>query len=374
LSTAGDTPGGTPGRDARSAWTFRQTLAVMAAIGAAVVAWQLTQLLLLIFASMLVAVMIHDFARAMMRWAKLPFYGALILAVLVPLLGLIVIFGLFGTIMYSQFTDLAQTLPAQIKELTAWLKSSAPGREALAAADTYAPTMDSVMGFAQTALSNVGAALSGVAIVVVAGVYLAAQPMLYVEGVVALMSPERAARTRRSFEAIHLALTSWLKAQAVGMAFVAVGTSIGLSVIGIPSGLALGLVAGLCEFVPYLGVILVSVPAVLIGFGIDVQTGWLTVAVLVVVQQLQGNVVTPLAQRQLADLPPALTIFSLIAFGLLCGPMGVVLAVPLTVVALTLAKVGYAPAPLPLADPGVELEDGHPPALPSSDTRPTGTG
>lgn len=367
--------GANASKDEKSLWTFRQTLAVMAAIAIALIAWQLTQLLLLIFASMLVAVMIHDFARAMMRRLRLPFYGALVLAVLLPLLGLIIIFGLFGTIMYAQFTDLAQALPAQIKALTAWLKSSAPGREALAAADTYAPNMDSVVGFAQSALSNVGAALSGIAIVLVAGIYLAAQPGLYVDGVTALMSPERAARTREGILATHAALTSWLKAQAVGMAFVAVGTSVGLSVIGLPSGLALGLVAGLCEFVPYLGVILVSIPAVLIGFGIDVQTGWLTVAVLVVIQQLQGNVVTPLAQRQLSDLPPALTIFSLIGFGLLCGPMGVVLAVPLTVVGLALIKAGrMAPEPLPLAGPSVELGDGHPPALPPPDARANGPG
>jgi predicted PurR-regulated permease PerM len=143
---------------------------------------------------------------------------------------------------------------------------------------------------------------------------------------------------------MHHALTSWLKAQAVGMAFVAVGTSIGLSLIGLPSGLALGLVAGLCEFVPYLGVILVSLPAVLIGFGIDAQTGWLTVVVLIVVQQVQGNIVSPLAQRRMADLPPALTIFSLIGFGMLCGPMGVVLAVPLTVVAIALVKAARSGA------------------------------
>lgn len=330
--------------DRDSVRVFRMAMAAMAAIGLALVTWQLTQLLLLLFASILVAVMIHDFARALERRTKLHFYAALVLAVVLPLLALLVIFGLFGTIMYGQFVDLAQDLPAQIRELTEWLKSSRPGREALAVADSYAPKMDAVLGMAQTTLSNVGAALSGLAIVLVAGIYLAAQPALYIDGIVAMLSPERAMRVRTSMEACHSALTSWLKAQAVGMAFVAVATSIGLSVIGLPSGLALGLVAGLCEFVPYLGVILVSLPAVLIGFGIDVQTGWLTVAVLVVVQQLQGNVVSPLAQRSLADLPPALTIFSLIGFGILCGAMGVVLAVPLTVVVLALAKANRARA------------------------------
>ena len=321
-----------------SARLFRLTLAVMAGIAVALITWNLLQLLLLLFASILAAVMIHDFAHTLMRWWKLPFSGAIILAVLLPLMVLVVIFGLFGTIMYGQFAILAEQLPAQMKAFTAWLQSSVPGREALAVANGYAPRMEAIFGFAQSALSNIGAAVSGLAIVTVAGIYLAAQPGLYIDSLVDLLPPSRAIKARASLAAAHKALTAWLKGQAIGMAFVAVGTSIGLTLVGMPSGLALGLVAGLCEFVPYLGVILVSLPAIIIGFGIDVQTGWLTVAVLVVVQQVQGNIVSPIAQRRMADLPPALTIFSLIGFGMLCGPMGVVLAVPLTVVALALIK------------------------------------
>ena len=317
---------------------FRRTLVVMAAIALAVVTWQLNQLLLLVFASMLVAVMIHDFARALMRWSKIPFYTALPLAVILPLVVISVIFGLFGTIMYDQFTALATTLPGDFRNFTRWLETFAAGREALAAANSYAPKMEQVFNFAQLALTNIGSAASALAVILVAGVYLAAQPGMYTDSVLAMMPPARAAQARASLTAIHSALTAWLKAQAVGMAFVAVATSVGLSVIGIPSGLALGLVAGLCEFVPYLGVILVSIPAIIIGFGIDAQTGWLTVLVLAIVQQLQGNVVSPIAQRRMADVPPALTIFALIGFGILCGAMGIILAVPLTVVALALVK------------------------------------
>lgn len=328
--------------DVDNARLFRRTLVVMAAIATALVMWKLVQLLLLLFAAVLAAVMIHDFASALKRRAKLPFAAALTLAILLPLLALAIIFGLFGAIMYAQFAELAQQLPAEWQAFTQWLQSSAPGREALAAANAYAPRMEAVLGFAQSALANIGSAASALAIISVAGVYLAAQPGLYVEGFLSMLSPPRALHARHSLEAIQSALTAWLKGQAIGMAFVAVGTSIGLSLIGVPSGLALGLVAGVCEFVPYLGVILVSIPAIIIGFGIDVQTGWLTVLVLLVVQQLQGNVVTPLAQRRMSDLPPALTIFSLIGFAALCGPLGVVLAVPLTVVGLTLVKVARA--------------------------------
>jgi predicted PurR-regulated permease PerM len=324
--------------DAENARLFRRTLVVMAGIALSLITWKLVSLILLLFASILAAVMINDLTRALMRWTRLPFAAALTLAILLPLVIIGIVFGLFGTIMFKQFAILAETLPSDWQDFTSWLRSSVVGREALAAAESYAPKMETVLGFAQSALANVGSAASALAIILVAGVYLAAQPSLYIDGLLSLMSPPRAVHARHTLVSIQQALTAWLKAQAVGMAFVAVATSIGLTLIGLPSGLALGLVAGLCEFVPYLGVILVTLPAIVIGFGIDVQTGWLTVIVLVVVQQVQGNIVSPLAQRRMADLPPALTIFSLIGFGVLAGPLGVVLAVPLTVVAVALIK------------------------------------
>jgi predicted PurR-regulated permease PerM len=134
------------------------------------------------------------------------------------------------------------------------------------------------------------------------------------------------------------AVSGWLKAQGVSMVFVGIFTGVALGLVGIPAAPALGLVAGLCEFVPYLGTIVVAVPAILIGFSISPETGIWTIVVIVIVQQVQGNIVTPLVQSSMAELPPALTIFSLIAAGILLGPMGVILAVPLTVVAQTLVK------------------------------------
>ncbi len=93
---------------------------------------------------------------------------------------------------------------------------------------------------------------------------------------------------------------------------------------------------------PYLGVILVAAPTVILGFGQGADTGIFTIIALVVVQQLQGNVVMPIAQSTFGDVPPVLTIFSLIAAGTLLGPLGVVLAVPLTVVGMALLKVRLA--------------------------------
>ncbi len=343
--TQAPTPPGTPPRGGDSMALFRRTLIVMAGIGLAVITWQLYQLLLLLFASLLAAQMFSGLADLLKRRLRLPFAAALALAVLLPLLSLTLVFGLFGSLMANQFATLAQQLPLAVSNGERWLASTAIGREILDAASHYAPRIDTVVGIVQSTLANVGAGLSQLVIVLVSGVYLAAQPKLYIGGAVRVAHRLGARSAEATLAAIQKSISAWLKAQAVSMAFVAVGTSVGLSLVGLPSALAIGLVAGLCEFVPYLGVILVSAPATLIGFSISFETGIFTVITLIVVQQLQGNVVTPMAQGKLADLPPALTLFSLIAAGVLLGPLGVILAVPMTVVGMVLFRQAMVDRP-----------------------------
>ncbi len=334
-----DTPPHTPDDSGR--W-FRRSLAVMAGIGLAIAIWQLQQLVLVIFASALVGLMLSDFAAFLQRVLRLPFALAIAAAVLIPLIALAIIFGLFGSLMTEQFIILSERLPAAVATVEGWIKATPVGADVIAQVSDYAPKVSQVVDFAQSALANIGSAITGLAVVLVAALYMAAQPRLYVDGLIDMLAPETRPRVREALAAVRLSLTAWLKGQAIGMAFVAVGTSLGLWLVGLPSPLAIGLVAGLCEFVPYLGVVLVAIPTVVLGFGQGVDSGIFTIIALAVVQQLQGNVVMPIAQKTFGDLPPVLTIFSLIAAGTLLGPLGVVLAVPMTVVGMAMLKVRLA--------------------------------
>lgn len=330
-----------PSLDDSGRW-FRRTLAVMAGAALALILWQLQQLLLVLFAAALVGLMLSEFAALLQRRLRLPFALALAAAILIPLAILALVFGLFGSLMVEQFLLLAERFPEAVNSVEALARGNPIGREVLARIGAFAPSMPQVAGILQGALSNVGSAFTGLAVVLVAALYLAAQPRLYVDGLIAMLPAAAQPRAAETVAAVRDALTAWLKGQAIGMAFVAGGTSAGLALVGLPSPLAIGLVAGLCEFVPYLGVVLVSVPTVILGFGQGVESGIFTIVVLVVVQQLQGNVVMPIAQSRFGDLPPVLTLFSLIAAGTLLGPLGVVLAVPMTVVGMALLKLRLA--------------------------------
>lgn len=71
---------------------------------------------------------------------------------------------------------------------------------------------------------------------------------------------------------------------------------------------------------------------------VDVPTAMATALLYVAVQQVEGNLVTPLLTRRMVDLPPALTLFSIVGFGVVFGLAGVLLTTPLTVVAFVAAK------------------------------------
>lgn len=105
--------------------------------------------------------------------------------------------------------------------------------------------------------------------------------------------------------------------------------ALGLSVIGVPSPLALGAIAGVLEFVPIAGPVLGAIPALLLASTQGWHTMGRTLLVFVVVQQLESNVIMPL----MVALPPAVGLFAVVVMGVLFGPLGLLLGYPLAVVA-----------------------------------------
>ena len=91
-------------------------------------------------------------------------------------------------------------------------------------------------------------------------------------------------------------------------------------------GLALGFIAGLAEFVPLIGPIFAAIPALLIAGAQDWQTVLLALAVLVVVQQVESTLISPLIADRMASIAPAVGLFAVVAMGVLFGPLGLIWA------------------------------------------------
>jgi predicted PurR-regulated permease PerM len=178
----------------------------------------------------------------------------------------------------------------------------------------------------------------GILATIVGGIFLAAQPALYRAGLLQLFPGTARDRAAATLDSCGGALRLWLLGQLAGMVIVGALTGFGVWLVGLPSPIALGVLAGLLEFIPYAGPILMAIPALLIAATMDMRTVLETLAVFVAVQQLEGHLIMPLIWRRAVLLPPALTLFALFAMGLVFGPLGVLLAAPLTVVAYVSVK------------------------------------
>jgi predicted PurR-regulated permease PerM len=184
-------------------------------------------------------------------------------------------------------------------------------------------------------------ALFSFLIVLVIGIYLAYDADLFILGIVKLVSKDKRSRARRTLHGVGVTLYWWLIGRFCSMAIIAIFTVIGLWLIGMPMALTLGLFAGVMTFIPNLGPIISVIPAILLAL----QDGWAQVgyvaALYAGIQVIESYVITPIIQRQVIAMPPALILCGQIVMGVLQGILGVLLATPLVAVTIVLVKLLY---------------------------------
>jgi len=320
---------------------LRRLLVTIAVVALFVLLWQLSGLLLLVFGAVLVAVMLHAVAEPIARYTPLRLPVTLVLA---PLLILGVVGAtswLMGAEVRAQVAVLQETVPAAWRAFQARLAATPLGREALEMMRDAAPAGSGVLSGVGRAVTSATGAVVNTLLVLVAGIYLAAQPGYYARGLVKLVPKSRQPLAADTLSAIGRALKLWLVGQLAAMVVVGALVGIGLHVIGVPGALALGLLAGLTNFIPVVGSIVAAVPALLLALAQGGDAFVWTLLLVVVVQQLEGNVISPLIQRGAVDLPPALLLFALVGFGAMFGALGVIFAAPLTVALFVAVKKLY---------------------------------
>jgi len=145
-------------------------------------------------------------------------------------------------------------------------------------------------------------------------------------------------KTERIIDFINLLekrINNWFWGQVFLMVIVGTLTYIGLNLIGIKYALPLAVLAGLLEIVPNLGPTLAAIPAILIGFSQSPFLGISALALAILVQQLENNLIVPLIMKKAVGLNPIITLMALIIGGKLAGVFGVLLSVPVVVLLKT---------------------------------------
>ena len=266
--------------------------------------------------------------------------------------------GFFGSILGGRAADSAvgtttgATVPgAGIGPTTAALADSAR-----AAADTVAgeaPTasetlrsrlgqqLSSATQYVFPFLSQTIAIFAGIILIIFVAIYIAADPDTYHRGMMHLFPHHMRTRAGEVLSAIATVLRRWLVTQLIAMTVIGTVTTVALLILDVKAAFALGLIAGLMEFIPTVGPLLSAIPAVAMGF-LDSPQKALTVALLYMgIQFLENHLLIPMLMKGGVDIPPVLTILSQALFTLLFGFLGLMVAVPALAATMVAVKMLY---------------------------------
>ncbi len=340
----------------------RRVLIALLLVGIAAALWMASDALMLLFGAILFAVILRGLAGLLMKLVpRLPDKAAVGIVLVVLLAAFAGAVLLFGAQISQQFGKVAQQLPTGVGEIEEWLRGTEWGKRLLQSAGGSIPMMgagpeasdgggqngsapDAVgwlirrAGEALMALAN---GLAGLVVVLFGAIFLALQPGLYRTGFEKLLPKDRQQQVDRALGRTGDALWLWAAGQLAEMVIIGVVTGVGLWMLGVPAPLALGIIAGLLEFIPFAGPILAAIPGVLLALTVSPTLALWTALFYLVLQQLEGNLILPLVQRRAVSLPPVLAIFAILVAGALFGAIGVLFAVPLAVAVLTLVQDLY---------------------------------
>lgn len=360
---------------------FRIATMVLGFFVALLLLWQIRTLVLTVFLGVLFALAVSAGVDRLERW-RVP-RGIAAPLIVFTFVGLVAAFGgWIGPTVRQQTMELRTKLPEAVGKLEQWVESRGGGviatitgladdptsapvgagtgadSAARAGADTVAdvlpdsasgavikqaPTKPAPTTLRDRLLAQIGGAgrqflhvlgstlavLAGILLVIFLSIYLAIDPSVYRRGLLHLVPRRLRGQTEEILSAIVVTLRKWLVTQLIAMIVIGVVTTVVLMALKVRAAVPLGILAGLLEFVPNLGPVLSSLPAIAMGF-VDSPQKALAVAIAYVgIQFIENHLLIPILMKQGLNLPPALTIVMQSLMALIFGVLGLLVAVPL---------------------------------------------
>jgi predicted PurR-regulated permease PerM len=316
-----------------------------------VLIWYLFGVILIVLGAVLIAILLRLLTAPFVRWGRLPDAVALILSGMV-VLGIMGGAGyLFGTLLQAELADVLQRAGAALASISKNAQGSPAGRLMLDHLGGSGVSVASLLGGLFRISTSV---IVAVIVAVVAGFYLAAQPKVYRRGLAKMFPPDCRATANAVIDDLGQGLQLWLLGQLLEMLLIGAMSAGAVWLIGLPSPLALGVIAGVAEFLPYLGPLVAAIPALLVATTQGSGALWETALAYLLIHQIEGNLIAPLIQRHMVFIPPAVMLLGIVTVLFLFGTSAAIFAAPLVVIVYILVWRLY-------------LYDGRAEALPAAE-------
>jgi predicted PurR-regulated permease PerM len=329
----------------RVTFTILAITAIALAIG---LIWIGRVIFLLLFAAMIGAILLTTVSDWLHTRLKIRQGQALALFIVVGFGVVALVVWMLGPNVVQQFADLEIELPQAAHSLLAqvqshpwgqWLLRQSPGSEQVSNGFSFAITRIGGIVVSSATL------LAGLVIVFSLSVYFSAEPGMYYNGIRRLVPEEHREKLDACAASVAQILRWWVLAKLISMTMVGILISIGLWIVGVPLSGTLGIIAATMTFIPNVGPLISVIPAALLALAISPTEGLLALLVFAIVFTLEGYVVTPLLERNIVRLPPAMTLTMQLLLATVAGPVGVALAAPLAAGILGVLSVLIPTAP-----------------------------
>ena len=305
------------------------------------VLWQVRAIVLLFFMAIIFAVGLNRVVRQFQKSGlKRSVAIGLTIAIFIVVLGLLL--ALVATRITEQVDQLVELIPdaiAQVANLNYWLQEQIPGQmiKNLPNLNDLSLQLQQVATwiithFYQVFSNSLSLLLNGLLLTVLT-LMLLANPKQYRNLLIQGFPAFYRQRADSILSKCEVGLINYLDGIALSMAFIGIASTVGLLVLQVPLPFVNGFIAGISAFVPYLGAIASVVPPALLAL---LDSPWKAIEVLLLyflIQQVEGNLITPVIMKQQVSLLPATTLALLTAFGTFFGVLGLFLGLPILVVA-----------------------------------------
>jgi predicted PurR-regulated permease PerM len=176
---------------------------------------------------------------------------------------------------------------------------------------------------------NIAGILGALVLILITAYYMAVRPEPLVEGLVKLFPPPRRDHARHVLDRLRASWIGWMEGVGIDMLITFVLLYVGLTIIGLDFAIFFAVLSALLVVVPYFGAIAGAIPPVLFAFTDSPGKALVTLAVYVLVQQLESNVTIPVVMAQRTRLHPAMVAIGVVVVGQLFGFIGLFVAVPI---------------------------------------------